>query len=200
MTRKTTLWVSLAAMALFLYGCPPPHRHPPRHHPVPTCLTLDPTVGPHTGGTEVIIETRGFSDDFTVEEPDVYFGGIPALDVIPLGPRSIKAITPPDAMPSPGGYHVVDVVVAGQSGDECRFPDGFKYEGPSGPACLELAPKGGHCDGGTIVEIHTRGFSDDFTQFAPEVYFDGVPALEIDVIDSDSSSPLFFRHQYFASA
>ncbi|MCZ6689024.1 MAG: IPT/TIG domain-containing protein [Planctomycetota bacterium] len=175
---------SFLVAGLLIASCDHPHRHHRRHHE-PQCLTLDPNRGPNTGGTSVFVETKGFSDDFLVDIPQVFFGDTPATSVTAIDSSTVEAVSPPDANPQPG-EHVVDVTVEAQNGQRCVFNDGFTYEGAPRPDCLSINPRGGPCAGGTAVHIETAGFSDDFTVDLPRVFFGTTEALSVAAINSSS--------------
>ncbi|MCZ6602508.1 MAG: IPT/TIG domain-containing protein [Planctomycetota bacterium] len=183
MIRRLGFLSCFLVAGLLIASCDHPHRHHKRHEP--RCLTLDPTRGPSTGGTLVIVETDRFSDDFLVDIPQVFFGGTPAMSVTAIDSSTLEAVTPPDASPQPG-EHVVDVVVEAHNGQECVFGDGFTYDGPPLPDCVIIDPRGGPCAGGTAVKIETAGFSDDFTVDLPRVFFGTTEALSVAAINSSS--------------
>ena len=154
--------------------------------PPPACLTLTPTSGPDTGGTDVTIETANFFDDFTLDLPDVYFDTALALSVTPLDATTLLVVTPPDPNPLPSpGIRAVDVTVVSASGqDSCVFPQGYTYFRLGAPNCISLDPTSGPSSGGAPVTIVTSGFADDFTVNQPTVWFDTTPALVVSAISA----------------
>jgi hypothetical protein len=145
-------------------------------HPlIRDCLTLNPTSGPDFGGTPVTITTSSFTDDFTVDPPQVYFGTTEAFSVTAVDPTTVIAVTPPASQPGS-----VDVTVESSDAFEiCTFPLGFTYVLP-GP-CLTVTPDHGDLLGGYTVDIYSNGPCYWTPTSIPT--FDGVPATNIIYID-----------------
>lgn len=152
----------------------------------PACLNLYPTSGPVTGGTQVTIETSGFTDDFMVDPPLVYFDTAQATTVTPLDSTTVLATAPPDPNPDPLGLdHPVDVTVeATASFESCVFLSGFIYVSPGSGGCLSVDPNAGPLRGGNTVTITALGTCRwDTAPAPPEVWFDGIPATDIVMLD-----------------
>jgi hypothetical protein len=76
--------------------------------------SISPGSGPSPGGTSVVLRGRGFSD-----ATGVFFGALPATDVVVLDEHTVQARTPP-------GSGLVDVVVVSH-GKTARLAGGFRY-------------------------------------------------------------------------
>ncbi|MBW3671358.1 MAG: IPT/TIG domain-containing protein, partial [Acidobacteria bacterium] len=76
-----------------------------RYEDVPAVLTVSPSEGKPSGGTEVWIEGRALPQDATVS-----FGGVAATSVTWIDPTHVRAVTPPH---TPG---VVEVTVGSAGG------------------------------------------------------------------------------------
>ena len=144
--------------------------------PPPACLTLTPTSGPDTGGTDVTIETANFFDDFTLDLPDVYFDTALAASVTAIDATTLLVVTPPDPSPAPPpNVHPVDVTVESTGVVEsCVFLQGFTYTGPTSGPCMYVTPPGGSLGGGDQVII--IAFGPCLWTPTSTVTFGGIPA------------------------
>ena len=149
--------------------------------PPPACLTLNPTTGPDSGGTQVTITTANFSDDFTVDLPIVFFDTAQATMLGAIDPNTVVVVTPPDPNPiPPPNVHPVDVTVQSASGQQsCIFPLGFTYAAPTGTPCLSVVPNPGPVTGGSNVIITLLGPCFANPTISPEVFFGGIPATNV---------------------
>lgn len=144
----------------------------------PTCLTIFPSSG--SGGDTVTITTSGFTDDFMVCLPMVFFGTSPATSVTPLTSTALVCDAPPGA-----ASQSVDVTVQARCVSEsCVFLDGFTYVPVPPPPCMAVIPDRGDLGGGTSVDISALGpcFWDVPPSPPPIVLFGGVPAMNVTVI------------------
>ncbi len=82
----------------------------------PRVTGVSASEGPSPGGRSVIVSGVGFQAGAAV-----FFGGVPATDVVFVGPTTLTATTPPHA----GGS--VDVAVANPSGGTGTLAQGYTY-------------------------------------------------------------------------
>lgn len=103
---------------------------------------LQPSHGPWTGGTRVIISGRGFSSNVRVT-----IGGsvLPSSDVFASDPTSIAANTPPGT-PGPADVTVEDL----DSAQQATLPAGFTYD------AFVVTPGTGATTGGTRVALQGK--------------------------------------------
>jgi|GEM_PF-375545 len=113
----------------------------------PTIISVEPEVGPTSGGTEVTIRGNGF-----VEGCKVFFGEKEAQIKAFVYDTTISAVTPPH----PAG--AVDVKVQNPDGGTAIKKAAFTYEGPPGLAITSVKPFYGSVLGGTEVMIEGSGF------------------------------------------
>jgi hypothetical protein len=110
----------------------------------PTVTKVEPTSGPHSGGTSVAIAGTGFTGATAVR-----FGSTKAVSFTVNSETSITAV-------SPAGTGKVDVTVTTQAGTSAHSPaDRFTY----GPTVTDVKPKTGPPRGGTSVTITGTGFT-----------------------------------------
>lgn len=130
---------------------------------------VDPDHGPFAGGTEATVRGNGFSDGV-----EVFFGGrqVDPIDVQVIDSRRIQVRTPPGA-PGPAEVEVSKL------GESATLAAGFTYE------AIQVDPPSGSVAGGTFVTI--AGFGTEFDD-ATQVFFDGVPMVEVDVANEQSLS------------
>jgi hypothetical protein len=126
----------------------------------PTITGIDPSEGPDTGNTPVVISGTGL-DGAT----DVTVGGETAeiVDVAPDG-TSITVVTPP-------GTGLADVVVTFVDDTAVTSPEQFLYVSADSPQVTAVDPRTGPTSGGTTVVITGSNLAD-----VSEVYFGGAPA------------------------
>jgi hypothetical protein len=132
-----------------------------------TASTIDPQVGPTTGGQSVTITGTGFQADVT----DVTFAGVPATSVTvdPSG-TSLVAVTPA----GPAG--ATEAAVS-NPGSTATLP--YTYVAP---AISGISPDSGPAAGGTEVTLTGSGL-----QTTTGVTFDGEPATVLEVSPDGTS-------------
>ncbi|RJT91631.1 hypothetical protein D6T64_01480 [Cryobacterium melibiosiphilum] len=131
---------------------------------VTTVDTVDPPIGPETGGTTVTITGSCFTG-----ATDVLFGGVSATSFTVVSDTQITAV-------APAGVGIVDVTVVG--GGTCgtgELPDGFEFV--PGALALSLSPDRGGDEGGDMITITGFGFTT-----ATSVTFGGVEATSFTVV------------------
>ena len=134
----------------------------------PLALTgLLPNHGPFTGGTEVTLRGRGFTDGLTV-----HFGDhlVDPVDVELVDDNRISVVTPA------GNPGAVDVTITTADDDEVSLADGYTYDG------WYIDPASGSVAGGTLVRL--VGMRADFPEDG-EITFDGAEATDVTWISSD---------------
>ena len=130
--------------------------------PAPVVTDLDPTSGPETGDTDVVITGSGF-DDAT----GVLFDDTAGVEFDVVSDTEIVVTTPAHA---PG---VVTVTVQHPGGDV----DAGDFEFLNVPSVTSLTPGTGPDDGGTVVTVIGEGFTG-----ATGVTFDGLPGTTFTVV------------------
>jgi uncharacterized membrane protein YgcG len=106
-------------------------------NPAPSLVSIDPKVGPTTGGKPVVITGTNF-----LAAPIVTFDGLPA-NVVTSTDKSITATTP--AHPAPGP---VPVEVINNDGQKATAPDAYTYE-DSGDSVGGVGAASGGASGGS---------------------------------------------------
>ena len=126
--RSRSRDISTGALVLFLagsilLGCGKDKDHDRRAAPVPEVVLVYPDDGVIAGGDGVVIDTKGFRDDFGLDTPEVFFGAVPSSGVTPLSPDLLWAVTPGSASIGP-----VDVEVRSTGfAQPAVLIDGFIY-------------------------------------------------------------------------
>ncbi|MCZ6690690.1 MAG: IPT/TIG domain-containing protein [Planctomycetota bacterium] len=135
----------------------------------PRIETISPESGDVAGGDPVTIVVRDFADDFTVDLPEVEFGGHPSLSITALFRDTVVATTPRAGAAGP-----VDVDVRGTAmPHSARRASGFTYTGtPQFPFITALSPPIGPV--GTEVDVQGQFFSP--TPMENVVRFNGIAA------------------------
>ena len=131
----------------------------------PKITSITPQVGPIAGGTDVQVSGTGFVSGCVLR-----IGGNKAI-ITDIADTGILARTP--AGP-PGAADVT--VTCGPV--QAVLPAGFGYT-TGGPRINAVSPSGGATGGETLVIIHGSGFT-----AAPKVYFGGLQAHSVEVLDS----------------
>jgi hypothetical protein len=146
-------------------GTSPMNRPADQFSYVPGVTTINPTLGPATGGTTVTIIGTGFTGATAVD-----FGAVAA------GSFTVNSATQITAT-SPAGTGVVDVTVVtpGGTSSENRPADQFSYV----PGVTTINPTSGPATGGTTVTITGAGFTS-----ATAVDFGAVAASRFTVISA----------------
>lgn len=107
--------------------------------------TLDPVSGPNTGGTSVTLTGTGFN-----AAVGVYFNGVPAAFVNPLGPSAMFVRTPSNVTGP------VTMTIVNPDGTTVSRANAFTYTG--GVTVTRSVPAGGPVAGGTTVTVFGDGF------------------------------------------
>ncbi|MDO7882939.1 MBG domain-containing protein [Salinibacterium soli] len=142
----------------------------------PNAVYIDPPSGLTIGGLPFEIHGTGFG----VETPVVLFDGVPATDVVLVGPGLIQGFTPEHAV----GVVTVSVQTAGGTTD---LVDAYTYVEPvPGPSIYSLSPGRGPVDGGTEVTIVGEHLVGTDGQNAV-VLIDGVDATSVVVAEDGLS-------------
>jgi len=132
-----------------------------------TIHSVEPAVGPVEGGTAIAILGEGFP-----ENPVVYVGALPAMNVVRIDATRIEAVTPPGT----DGKAPVRVVDAADPEARAVLAGAFTYEGP---LRLDLVdPPTAARPGGTRVFVRGAGF-----RGAMRVQFGGAEAQSVVVLD-----------------
>ena len=126
--------------------------------------SLNPILGPITGGTPVTIEGTGF-----LGATGVTFDGLPGVEFEVLSDSMIVVVTPPHTA------GLVDVIVIDPAGNS--EPLVFEY-GPQPSVATSITPATGTELGGTPVTIRGTGFTG-----AIGVVFDGLAGTDFAVIN-----------------
>jgi hypothetical protein len=114
--------------------------------PTPTVTAINPSAGPISGGTTVVITGSNFTN-----ATGISFGGVPATSFSVNSDTQITAIAPA------GSAGVVDVTVSNPfSTSATSSADQFTYEAP--PTVTGLNPISGPTSGGTTVIITGTNF------------------------------------------
>lgn len=132
--------------------------------------SVAPAAGPSAGGTAVTISGRAFADP-----AQVFFGGMPATDVVVVSATEITATAPAGA----AGF--VDVVVLA-GGARATLDDGYRFD--AALSVVGVRPSRGASGGDTFVTITGTGFS----RGPVTVTFGGTPAVPLDVVVVNDST------------
>ncbi|MGI8310863.1 IPT/TIG domain-containing protein [Saccharopolyspora hattusasensis] len=136
--------------------------------PVPAIASIQPTIGPTSGGTVVTINGTGFTGATAVT-----FGGTPAASFTVNSSTQITATTPPHAA---GPAQVVVTTPGGSSTSSVVF---LYTQGQAAPSVTGVSPLSGPAAGGTNVTITGTNFTG-----ATAVTFGGTPAASFTVNSS----------------
>ena len=141
-----------------------------------TIVGVDPPSGPISGGSAVTVAGSGFE-----QGARLWFGPMPALDVVFVDSTTLTALTPP------GSVGAVDVRVT-VSDASATLDEAFVY---TDELTVEaISPTKGSIGGGTLVTIHGRSFSQDV-----RVLFDGLEAASVVVLDPSTITCFSPPHQ-----
>lgn len=154
--------------------------------PKPNIITVSPTQGPASGGTDVTVSGQDFMADPDGFKPDVLFcvtyddtsGASTGCEA--AAPASIRpnaqgtqlVVTSPPHVP---GQMVVVVVAPDQQRDV--QPSAFRYT--EVPNIADIDPDAGPSDGGQIVTVTGTGF-----QAGAYVLFDGITCTDVNVVST----------------
>lgn len=127
---------------------------------------ITPATGSSLGGLQVTITGNGFSGGATV-----FFGGVPATDVLASGQSTVTARTPQNVAGP------VTLTIVNSDGTTALLPNAFTYTGSSGFVVSGVSPASGPASGGTVVLISGNGFVT-----GASVLFGTVPARTATVV------------------
>jgi predicted cupin superfamily sugar epimerase len=130
----------------------------------PMASKVTPPKGPIAGGTQVEIACEGVQPGVQVE-----FGGVPLVEVRPMGQYLIAGRTGARAEEGP-----VDVVMINPDGQRGTLKNGFTYEGAPAPVVTKVSPANGPAAGGTNVQINCETL-----QPGVRVEFGGSPLADV---------------------
>ena len=120
----------------------------------PVVIQVAPLVGTTTGGESVAIFTRNFEDDFLVDPPVVFFGGVVSPSVTAASPTDLLVIAPPGMAPG-----AVDVTVEATAVlESARCKGCFEYVAPPPCRITGVVPSTGVVAGGEQVTIFGTDF------------------------------------------
>jgi large repetitive protein len=131
--------------------------------------SIQPTSGPSSGGTKVVITGSGFSS-----VSHVSFGGVSAGTISVDNDSQITAAAPAHS----GGK--VDIEVTNSSGQKANLPGAYTYQDL---AIASVTPSAGPAAGGTSITIRGNGFGP-----GTKVRIGGALASSVSVIESNSIS------------
>ena len=117
--------------------------------------SLQPSEGPLTGGTSVVLTGQNFTS-----LTQLNFGAQSAQNVTVSSPTQIQASSPPSVLNGP-----VNLTFYFQNGWVAIAPDAFSY----GPQILQLLPNAGVNTGGDSVQIYGYGFGSDATKITVKI-------------------------------
>lgn len=126
--------------------------------PAPTFAAvpaLQPSEGPASGGTSVVLAGQNFSSS-----AQVTFGSQLASNVTVSNAAQIQAATPPSAVNG-----AVNVTAYFQDSWLALAPDAFSY----GPQILQILPNAGVAAGGDSVQIYGYGFGSDLAKISVKI-------------------------------
>ncbi len=188
--------VLLASIALFV-GCKGDSESKKKVRVKPELLLVAPVAGSINGGSLVALLTRGFADDFTMDPPQVTFGGAQAtIDQI-VNPEELWVFIPAGAALGPVA---VTVISTGKS-QSASCTACFQYvAAPPDPVITGLIPGQGDVAGGDTVVITGTDiepsasvfFGSDATQWtpAPRTIFLDSNTLEVETPAEPNGQPL----------
>lgn len=117
--------------------------------PAPTVTGIQPTFGPTTGGTRVVLEGSNFTRD-----TQVFVGRESPKDLVVKSATEIQIVTAPRKASG-----VVDVEVAVPSLPKAIMKNGFRYDAAAPPMITSVAPNAGRVDGGDDMSITGKSFT-----------------------------------------
>lgn len=140
----------------------------------PKIESLDPKVGPVSGGTKVIITGSDFRKDAAV-----FFKWKPAAKVTRIDYNTLEVITPPALEDWVDEEDGVDVTVINTDDGGQSEAGKFQYAYPrTRPEVHSIVPAEGSVDGGTLVTIRGYDFGQKKT-YIPEDESEPVTELEL---------------------
>jgi hypothetical protein len=137
----------------------------------PEVLTVDPAHGPVAGGTPITVTGNHFT---TSGDTHVYFGAVEASNVVVLNANTLTC----DSSPHSAG--TVYVEVSNNNGSDVLL-DCFTYHDP--PILASITPSVGFPLTAIPVTISGSNFT---TLGNPQLFFGGLPATSVIVVDSST--------------
>jgi hypothetical protein len=116
--------------------------------PSPVAESVDPTSGPTSGGTDLVIEGNNF-----FEGAEVWIDGLRCRSLVRISEEELNCTTPP------GGAGFVDIVVRVEDRGESVLSNAFEYVAP--PVVDAVTPDRGPNLGGTEIEIIGSNFDEN---------------------------------------
>jgi hypothetical protein len=117
--------------------------------------SLQPSEGPSTGGTSVVLTGQNFSTSAQLK-----LGTQLVTNATVAGSTQIQATSPPNVSNGP-----VNVTAYFDNGWLAVVPDAFSY----GPQILQVLPNAGANSGGDAVQIYGYGFGNDATKISVKI-------------------------------
>jgi len=136
--------------------------------------SLQPSEGPLTGGTSVILAGQNFASSAQLK-----FGAQSAPNVTVSGPAQIQATSPPSATNG-----AVNLTSYFQNGWLAIAPDAFSY----GPQILRLLPNAGANTGGDSIQIYGYGFGNDPTKITVKIGGANATVQKVESVTSITAS------------
>lgn len=152
----------------------------------PRVISVVPSTGSNNGGDLVTVTVADFTDDFTVNQPTVTFGGNPATVLGATSPTVVQVTSPPSLTL---GWVAVAVQSTGvvETGSRAQ---GFRYVTPPPvqPTITSICPDQGVNSGGDVATV----LGTDFVS-TPRVFFGAVEGTVVFVSDTELTvtSPFF---------
>jgi hypothetical protein len=142
------------------------HKPDEVHFPPPVLSSVEPALGPISGGTVITLTGTNFRSGATVS-----FGGVAATNVSVSNKNTITATAPKHSAA------VVDIVLTNADGQSAALPAAYTYARPPSPSALSVSPASGPIGGGTSITVTGSNFAAGAT-----VTLDGVAATDVVVL------------------
>src|SRR5712692_445174 len=136
--------------------------------------SLQPSEGPITGGTSVVLAGQNFTSPAQLN-----FGAQSAMNISVSGPTQTQANSPPSV-----SNGAVNLTAYFQNGWLAIAPDVFSYD----PQILQLLPNAGVNTGGDSVQIYGYGFGSDPTKIIVKIGGANATIQKVESVSSIASS------------
>lgn len=143
---------------------------------VPTVLSVTPTAGPLSGGTQVTITGENLANQSWPIRLSLSIDGIP-WNTSTVSPTSIVAFTPAGS----AGTKPIQITTPGGT---CTVADGFSYVPP--PTISAVTPSAGPMAGGTAITITGTNFYNGSSNLSFTI--GGTPANSVSVISNTQAT------------